>query len=371
MSTIFDATQMFSGPTTPTFVGYGRNRFINGQMSIDQPNGGGAYTVNSPSSAKLFDMFDAAGQTSDGVFTVQRQSAGAPTGFANYMRITVTTPDASVGATQYYWVDTRVEGFNISDFGFGTAGAKTFTISFWARCNITGTFGGLVSNNVDRTYGYTYTINNTNTWEYKSVVIPGETSGAWSLFAGNGLTHYFDVGTGANGQIPSGSWNTTISSIYAPSGTTKLISTNGATLDITGLQLEIGLAATPFENRPYPLELQLCQRYYEKSYGRDTNPGTATGSGAHAAPGAVTNSALTVTRFAPVFFKVSKRTIPTVSIWDAAGVSGHLFTTNSSDVNTSRIGDIATPSEYEFTVRSTQGTDLYCGSVQWVADARL
>ena len=117
---------------------YLRNRIINGAMVIDQRNAGASVTVNSQNDTYSVDRFLGAGQTTDGVYTLQRSTI-APSGFANSLLATVTTADASVGVSQYYFLAQKIEGFNVSDFGFGAASASTITLSFWVRSSVTGT----------------------------------------------------------------------------------------------------------------------------------------------------------------------------------------------------------------------------------------
>jgi predicted secreted protein len=109
-----------------------KNRIINGAMVIDQRNAGASVTVNSGNNYYAVDRFTAQGQSTDGVFTVQ-QVSDAPNGFTNSLKVTVTTADSSIGSTQFYLMSQRIEGYNVSDLGFGAAGASTVTLSFWAK----------------------------------------------------------------------------------------------------------------------------------------------------------------------------------------------------------------------------------------------
>jgi hypothetical protein len=237
-----------------------KNRIINGEMDIDQRNAGASVTVNSSNNFYPVDRFACTGQTTDGVFTVQR-STTAPSGFTNSVIATVTTADASIGATQQYLVQQFIEGFNIADLGWGTAGAQSVTVSFWARSSLTGTFGGsIVNSGFNRSYPFTYTISAANTFEYKTVTIAGDTSGTWLTDNGVGLRLVFSLGAGSTYLGTAGSWS---GSYFAgATGQTNLIGTNGATFYITGVQLEKGSVATSFDFRSYGTEFALCQRYY-------------------------------------------------------------------------------------------------------------
>ena len=236
-----------------------RNRIINGAMVIDQRNAGASVTVNSQNDTYSVDRFLGAGQTTDGVYTLQRSTI-APSGFANSLLATVTTADASVGVSQYYFLAQKIEGFNVSDFGFGAASASTITLSFWVRSSVTGTYGGALANGAyNRSYPFTYTISSANTWEQKIVTIVGDTTGTWLTDNGIGLRVYWGLGVGSDNAGTAGSW--TARGNASATGCVNWISTNGATFYITGVQLEVGTVATPFERRLYGTELALCQRY--------------------------------------------------------------------------------------------------------------
>jgi hypothetical protein len=202
-------------------------------------------------------------QTSDGAFTVQQDSS-APAGFVNSAKITVTTADASIGANQGYNFQQSIEGTNVSDLVWGTANAKTVTLSFWVRSSLTGTFGGAVRNNDNsRAYPFSYTISSADTWEQKSITIAGDTTGTWLTTTGTGVNLLFSFGAGSDFLTTGGSWNAT--NRQGVTGQVQLIGTLNATWYVTGVQLEVGSVATPFERRPFGTELALCQRYYYKN----------------------------------------------------------------------------------------------------------
>ena len=246
-----------------------RNRIINGDMRIDQRNAGAAVTVNSVSAYYPVDRFYGQGQGSDGVYTLQR-STTAPTGFTNSIIATVTTADASIGAAQYYTVGQSIEGTNLADLGWGAAGALTVTLSFWVRSSVTGTFGGALVNNANnRSYPFTYVINSANTFEYKTITIPGDTSGTWPTDTGRSLQLHWSLGVGSTYSGTASAW---AGALYLnATGSTNLISTLNATWYITGVQLETGSVATPFERRPFGEMLMLCQRYYIKWLNSSSN----------------------------------------------------------------------------------------------------
>jgi hypothetical protein len=195
---------------------------------------------------------------SPGVFSIA-QSTTAPTGYINSLLITVTTADASLSGASYQ-LQQKVEGLNITDLDWGLSTAKPVTLSFWVRSSLTGNFGGvLTNNNYDWTYPYSYTISSANTWTQISVTIAGPTSGTWLTTNGTGIQLVFGLGAQVARTATAGVFANTVA--RQPTSSVNLIATNGATLYLTGVQLEAGTTASPFEYRQYGTELALCQRY--------------------------------------------------------------------------------------------------------------
>ena len=236
-----------------------KNRIINGAMVIDQRTAGASLTPTTDGQYTL-DRFQVyISQASK--FSVQ-QNAGSvtpPAGFNYYAGIT-SLSSYTVGASDYFCFVQNIEGYNIGDFAWGTSSAKTITISFWVRSSLTGTFGGSIRNGAaNYSYPFTYTISAANTWEQKTVTITGPTSGTWTTVNTSGLQLILGLGVGTSNSGTAGAW--TGSSILSVTGSTSIVGTNGATFYITGVQLEIGTSATPFERRLYNQELANCQRY--------------------------------------------------------------------------------------------------------------
>ena len=230
-----------------------RNRIINGAMTIDQRNAGAAVTLGASGSFPV-DRWKSHEDT-DGSATAQ-QVSDAPAGFSNSIKVTVTSTDASLTGLQYFDVRQQIEGYNIADLSFGTAAAKAVTISFWVKSSVTGTYGGGISNGAfNRSYPFTYSISAADTWEYKTITISGDTSGTWTTTNGTGMYLFFNLGSGPDYAGTAGQWNA--AGDLAATGTTNLIATNGATFYITGVQLEAGDTATPFEHRSFGQELAL------------------------------------------------------------------------------------------------------------------
>lgn len=256
-------TTSINGTTPNAYNTVGKNLIINGNMRIDQRNSGSAITVASSSSGYPVDRFKVVNQT-DGQLSAQ-QSTTAPAGFTNSLYTTVTTVDSSLGSTQYAEISQRIEGNNLSHLEWGTSDAKTVTISFWLRSSLTGDYGvGVYNYNGSYCYFSDVTINTANTWEKKTITITGPTSGTWYTDNLLGLQFHISLGTGSSYQGTADAW-TTSSFIVASSNQANWIGTSGATLYLTGVQLELGESATEFEHRSYGTELSLCQRYYYDS----------------------------------------------------------------------------------------------------------
>jgi hypothetical protein len=300
-------------PTADSLQGF-RNRLINGDMRIAQ-RGTAAVTTNG---AYPVDRFQA-GNNTDGAFTAQ-QDASAPAGFVNSVKFTTTTADATLTTTQSLQFQQKIEGTNFADLGWGTAAAQTVTLSFWVRSSLTGTFGGAVANDaVDRSYVFAYSISAADTWEYKTVTIPGDTTGTWLKNTETALRLYFGLGQGPDRQGTAGVWAGSF--LQSVTGAVSVIGTLGATWYITGVQLEAGSVATPFERRPYGTELQLAQRYFETSYFPLAAVGTPSTNGYVVWLAQSTQSY----NNAYVSHKASKRTAPTMVVYSpVTGTSGKI-----------------------------------------------
>jgi hypothetical protein len=253
---VASSASAYSAVTMPTF-GY-RNRIINGDMRIDQRYGGvstipldGQYTLDRWAGFRS--------QASK--FSVQRNAGSItpPAGFTNYAGVVSLSAYSSLSG-DYFGFQQSIEGFNFADFGFGTASAQTVTLSFWVRSSLTGTLGGALRNSGNsRNFCFSYSVAVANTWEFKTITIPGDTSGTWLTNNGIGVQVWFDLGSGSSLTGSPGSWSAT--QIIRPTGSVSLVGTNGATFNITGVQLERGSIATAFDLRDYGRELLLCQRY--------------------------------------------------------------------------------------------------------------
>jgi hypothetical protein len=179
------------------------------------------------------------------------------------MKVNSTTA-MSVSTGEIYYVAQRIEGFNSYRLGWGAAGAKTVTLSFWVKSSVTGTLGGSIVNSAnDYCYPFTYSIVAANTWEQKFVTITGATAGSWKTDFNIGIQINFALATGSSYTATAGAW-TSSANIFGATGQTNVLATRGNTWYLTGVQFEVGSTATNFEFRHYGSELMLCQRYFQK-----------------------------------------------------------------------------------------------------------
>lgn len=297
-----------------------KNRIINGACVIDQRNAGASVTNAVGFGVYTLDRFFYSSNNAS-KFTIQ-QNAGSvtpPAGFTNYLGVT-SSAATSLAAGDYYFIGQKIEGYNIADLGWGTANAKTVTVSFWVRSSLTGTFGCAFTNSDNtRSYPFTYTISSANTWEQKSVTIAGDTSGTWLTTNGIGLYLCLGLGIGSTYSGTAGSW--VGAQYFSATGATSVVGTNGATFYITGVQLEVGSSATGYEYRQHQQELALCQRYFQRASAVSGIAGTST----------------TVNGTVP--FQVTMRTGPTLGQSGTFGMSdGYSADVTQSSTGSSLLG---------------------------------
>ena len=295
-----------------------KNRIINGAMVIDQRNAGASVTANDgifPVDRYKFSMT----QSSKGTGQQNAGSVTPPAGFTNYLGFTSSSAYSVLAADQFA-IAQNIEGFNTADLGWGTANAKTVTLSFWVRSSLTGTFGGSLQNNAaNRSYPFTYTINSANTWEFETITIAGDTTGTWvGATNGIGLRLFLSLGMGSTSSGTAGAW--AASNFQSATGATSVVGTNGATFYITGVQLEVGTQATSFEYRQYQQELALCQRYYQQD-SSIVIYGTSVGVN---------------TWRIPIYYKVPMRATPTFTYVQGGG--GGTFVSEGATANMITIG---------------------------------
>ena len=234
-----------------------KNRIINGAMVIDQRNSGNSAALGAGGPGYALDRW--AYYVPNNTSGTIQQVSDAPTGFVNSLKFTQGTGTTVTTQNEIYQ---PIEGYNVSDLGFGTANAKTITISFWVKSSLTGTFNIAIENqSSSRAYVSTYSISSANTWTQASVTIPGDTTGTWLTNNSTGLNVLFSLGQSASFQTTPNAW--TAGDYKGSSGAVSVVATTGATWQLTGVQLEVGSSATNFAYRSYGTELALCQRYYQ------------------------------------------------------------------------------------------------------------
>ena len=239
-----------------------RNMIINGGMTISQ-RGTGALTVSNSGQNYQVDMYRGRAQ-GGGQFSIQQVTdAPSGTGLYNSSKLQVTTADTSIGNTDYYEFIQYIEGYNFLPTEYGGSGAKTCTLSFYVKSNIANTFTGAIGNvGNGRGFGFNYTINSANTWERKTITIPGDTTGTWNKADSVGGKIIFSLGIGANFQTANVNTWETRETMGTDDGY-SLIGSTSNNLYITGIQFEVGDTATSFEHRSRGEELFRCQRYFQ------------------------------------------------------------------------------------------------------------
>ena len=325
-----------------------RNVIINGAMQVAQR---GTSTAGITASAYYTADRFATANTTLGTWT-QSIEADAPTGsgFRNSLKMLCTTADASPAAADGLRIDQNIEGQNLQQFLKGTSSAKPFSVSFWVKANVTGTYiVWLFDEDNSRQVSASYTISASATWEKKTITFPADTTGAFNNDNGRSLYLSFWLGAGSN--FTSGTLATTWASYTAANaavGQTNLGAATSNYWQITGVQLEAGSVATPFEFEDFGTTLAKCQRYYQKSWAYETAPVTATvaiGTIFSPSDATVVNSG----GIGTIFFVRPFRTAPTTTIYSYASAAANKVSTlaGSDLANSSGITQFATEKQVQ------------------------
>ena len=242
-----------------------RNFVINGAMTVAQRSTAAVTNVVSFSANIKYDAIDRWSYWASNAskFTVQ-QVTDAPPGFYNSLKIT-SSASTTHSAGDGYTISQRVEAQNLYQASLGTANAKNLVVSFWVKSTTTGTFSFYaLGYGLAQSFVQNFTINSAETWEYKTINIPGPTSGNYSNTPSDyGLEIGFTLGAGSNWDTSTlGSWQNTAFQISSTTAV-NVLGVATRTLQITGVQLEIGDKATSFEHRSYSDDFVNCQRYYQ------------------------------------------------------------------------------------------------------------
>jgi hypothetical protein len=294
-----------------------RNLLYNGAMQVAQR---GTSTASITTTGYYTADRWAVTPTAMGTWTNSvEEDAPSGSGISKSFKLLCTTADATPSADDYIFVTQMLEGFDVQRIAKGTASAQQLTLSFWVKSNVTGTYNVNIRDAANsRVVGAQYSISSSSTWEKKTITFPADTTGAFANDNSAQLQVRWWLGSGTNRTSGSVAtvWESQVLANFAP-GQTNLASATNNYWQITGVQLEVGPTATPFEFKSYGTELAECQRYYEKSYNQATAPGAA------ATIGAFKTIAPTTTGIFSVDFKVSKRAAPTVTTYSTSdGASG-------------------------------------------------
>ena len=255
---------------TNSQIGGRRNIIINGAMQVAQRG----TDLNDVSHLDYCaDRFQITKANTDQLVINYDQSTDTPDGFSNSFKLSVGTVESAIDTNEYLMINQKIEAQNLQHLKYGTSSAETLTLSFHVKSSVTGTYAiSVFQQDASKYYSTTYTVNSANTWEYKTVKINGNTSDIINNDNGSGLRLSWTLSSGSN--FTSGSndaWGD--STNWAVGHNASWITTSSATFFLTGVQLEVGSQATPFEHRSFGEELALCQRYYahygaNNGYGR-------------------------------------------------------------------------------------------------------
>ena len=329
-----------------------RNIVHNGAMQVDQRHNGSSFTVVNGNSITgyIADRFRI-NENSSSAMTAQTVS-DAPAGFAHSIKLTVTTADASLAGTEFHRIIQGIEGKDIAHLNFGSANAKTLTLSFHVKSSVTGQYYFSIFNGAaNRTQLKGYTISSANTWEKKTITITPDTAGTWVNTNAVGMYIMWSLGTGTSYQ--SNTIDAWIGSFaMAKSDQVNLAATNGSTFQLTGVQLEIGDTASDFEHRSHSEELSLCQRYFYKFI----NTGLSDQFNFYSpySPAQITAGLPNSSAICPMTFPTTMRAAPTV----ATTISGGTLNRQTS-----------TPFGYVAQIGTTSTGTHYI--TQYLADAEL
>ena len=300
-----------------------RNLIINGAMQVAQRGTSFTAPANNSYTLDRFPIYTTS------TFLNVAQDSDAPDGFRNSLKTTVNTANPTPSSTEICRIGYVVEAQDVARLNYGSASAQTTTLSFWTKSTVAADYTIFIyASDPARSIVKGYTINSSNTWEYKSITIDGD-SGGTGINDDNGIGLYLEFNLMAGSTYNTAGYqdNWVNGGGVRASGQTANCTTSGATWQITGLQLEVGSEATPFEHRPYADELRRCQRYFYSSYNTgDAIGSTSNGTGAISLRnGSPDNSIFTVNL--PTELRVSG----TLTIYNTiTGVSGQIRNRNKN-----------------------------------------
>jgi len=333
-----------------------RNLIINGDMRIAQRGTNATGLTNGSGGYHTVDRwkFIESG-TPTFVFT-QTQDTDVPTGqgFSNSLKMDCTTAQGSLAAGDNLYISQIIESQNLQHIKKGTSNAESLTLSFWVKSNKTGTYIlGIQEFQNTRYIGKTYTINSADTWENKTITIEGDTTGALTNDNSSGIFLQFYLAAGTDytsGTLPS-TWESTVNANRAV-GQVNLADSTSNYINITGVQLEVGDTATPFEHRPYDMELLRCQRYYWQIVSGNDN---TIANGVYYNP---------TTFICTVQYPVTMRTAPSLSYVTGTGYYT-IYVGGTDAINGFYLGAVtATTTNVESGGQGASGTTGYGGQLR-------
>jgi len=248
---------------TNSQIGGRRNMVINGAMLVAQRGTSFSSIADNAYSLDRWLYYENGDSVSDA-----SQSTDTPNNnFKNSLKLDVQTADTSVATGDLTCFLQKIEGLNTYQLGWGTSDAETVTLSFWVKSTKTGIHSGAFKNSAqDRSYVFEYTVNASNTWEYKTITVAGDTSGTWLTTNGIGVQVTFALMAGTVFTKTAGSWGA--GNNYGSDNQVNVMDSASNEWYITGVQLEVGEVATPFEHRSFGEELRLAQRYHYRINGK-------------------------------------------------------------------------------------------------------
>lgn len=339
---------------------------INGSMEVSQEKG---TTLWTPASTNY--LLDGLRLHFAGTMVLQSQQVtDAPPGFNNSLKITVTTAESSLGASDYVNLRIPFEGVRVSRLALGNAAAQPIAFGFWVKVHRTGTYSGAINNSAfTRSYPFTFVVNSADTWEFKTVTLSGDTSGTW-LTAVNTVGLYLNIAiaAGSSFQGAAGAWAGT--TYLGASGTTNGVAATSDVFQFTGL---IGLpgielpssARSALIMRPFDDSLDLCSRFFEKSYPYATNPGAFTANDGSGVVCSLPSNEVEAT----FQFRKRKPATPTLTTYDTAGTAGKVSYFLAGWQNGGTLA-VSIPTENQFIFDFALASASYV-QFGWKADARL
>jgi hypothetical protein len=347
-----------------------RNLIINGAMQVAQRGTSVASltTAGYRTTDRWFNNINALGTWTQSV----ENDAPTGSGFRKSLKMLCTTADASPGSGDRLYISQLFEGQNLQQIAKGTSSAKELTLSFWVKSNVTGTYiVEFYDNDNTRQISKSYTISSSATWEKKTITIPADTTGAFDNDNATSLEAIFWLAGGTDitsGTLNSSSW-ASVTTANRAVGQTNLAAATNNYWQVTGVQLEVGDTATPFEFKPFEQDLRECQRYYQKSYNQGVNPGTTSTTDQAVIWSSVTTGAYGSA--IPVFLKVPMRAAPTVTIYNTAtGASGSIYGLSAAN-NFNGIADYICQSSFTIYATATQSPAGYLIGANYVAQIEL